>query len=84
MFQEPLVFNELTAILERRTDKIIFFTFLLEEVLTKLGGVAGTAIGAAVTSGVASNLIGAAVSTAFGRDCKGRPQGDYFYGCQVY
>eukprot|EP00088_Acartia_fossae_P065123 TRINITY_DN8021_c0_g1_i1.p1 TRINITY_DN8021_c0_g1~~TRINITY_DN8021_c0_g1_i1.p1 ORF type:complete len:125 (+),score=31.04 TRINITY_DN8021_c0_g1_i1:48-422(+) len=31
---------------------------------------------------VASNLFGAAVNTAIGRDCKGRPQGDYFFGCQ--
>merc|ERR1711988_1408613 len=29
-----------------------------------------------------SNSLGAAFNTAFGRDCRGRPQGDYFYGCQ--
>ena len=29
------------------------------------------------------NAIGATFNTAFGRDCKGRPQGDYFFGCQV-
>ena len=34
-------------------------------------------------SGAASNLVGSAFNTAFGRDCRGRPQGDYFYGCQV-
>eukprot|EP00088_Acartia_fossae_P050369 TRINITY_DN5639_c1_g1_i6.p1 TRINITY_DN5639_c1_g1~~TRINITY_DN5639_c1_g1_i6.p1 ORF type:complete len:122 (+),score=21.28 TRINITY_DN5639_c1_g1_i6:39-368(+) len=31
---------------------------------------------------VLSNTIGAAFNTAIGRDCKGRPQGDYFFGCQ--
>merc|ERR1711909_231058 len=30
-----------------------------------------------------TNGIGAAFNTAIGRDCKGRAQGDYFYGCQV-
>ena len=30
-----------------------------------------------------TNSLGAAFNTAFGRDCKGRAQGDYFYGCQV-
>merc|ERR1711915_977536 len=29
-----------------------------------------------------ANGAGAAFNTAFGRDCRGRPQGDYFYGCQ--
>merc|ERR1712012_1133950 len=29
------------------------------------------------------NAVGATFDTAFGRDCKGRPQGDYFFGCQV-
>merc|ERR1711915_682530 len=29
-----------------------------------------------------TNGLGAAFNTALGRDCKGRPQGDYFYGCQ--
>jgi len=29
-----------------------------------------------------TNGIGAAFNTAIGRDCKGRAQGDYFYGCQ--
>merc|ERR1712038_199797 len=29
-----------------------------------------------------TNSLGAAFNTAFGRDCKGRAQGDYFYGCQ--
>eukprot|EP00091_Calanus_sinicus_P018825 TRINITY_DN4430_c0_g1_i1.p1 TRINITY_DN4430_c0_g1~~TRINITY_DN4430_c0_g1_i1.p1 ORF type:complete len:120 (-),score=16.20 TRINITY_DN4430_c0_g1_i1:70-429(-) len=29
-----------------------------------------------------SNGLGAFLNTAIGRDCKGRPQGDYFYGCQ--
>ena len=29
------------------------------------------------------NAVGATFNTAFGRDCKGRPQGDYFFGCQV-
>ena len=33
--------------------------------------------------GAATSLIGSALNTAIGRDCKGRPQGDYFYGCQV-
>jgi len=28
------------------------------------------------------NAVGATFNTAFGRDCKGRPQGDYFFGCQ--
>ncbi|XP_023325188.1 uncharacterized protein LOC111698937 [Eurytemora carolleeae] len=32
--------------------------------------------------GAASNFIGAAVNSVIGRDCRGRPQGDYFYGCQ--
>ena len=32
---------------------------------------------------IASNLFGAALNTAIGKDCKGRPQGDYFFGCQV-
>ena len=30
-----------------------------------------------------SNGLAAFLNTAIGRDCKGRPQGDYFYGCQV-
>merc|ERR1712106_400129 len=29
-----------------------------------------------------TNGLGAALNTAIGRDCKGRAQGDYFYGCQ--
>merc|ERR1719300_1252530 len=29
-----------------------------------------------------TNSVGAAFNTALGRDCKGRPQGSYFYGCQ--
>merc|ERR1712228_649076 len=29
-----------------------------------------------------TNSVGAAFNTALGRDCKGRPQGNYFYGCQ--
>ena len=29
------------------------------------------------------NAASAGVHTALGRDCRGRPQGDYFYGCQV-
>ena len=29
------------------------------------------------------NAVGATFNSAFGRDCKGRPQGDYFFGCQV-
>ena len=33
--------------------------------------------------GAATNFLGAAVNSIIGRDCKGRPQGDYFYGCQV-
>ena len=33
---------------------------------------------------IASNLFGAALNTAIGKDCKGRPQGDYFFGCQVH
>merc|ERR1719414_1239702 len=28
------------------------------------------------------NGVGAVFNTAIARDCKGRPQGDYFYGCQ--
>ena len=32
---------------------------------------------------VLTNGIGAAFNTALGRDCKGRPAGDYFFGCQV-
>ena len=32
---------------------------------------------------ILTNGLGAAFNTALGRDCKGRPQGDYFYGCQV-
>merc|ERR1711934_746476 len=28
------------------------------------------------------NAVGATFNSAFGRDCKGRPQGDYFFGCQ--
>ena len=35
-------------------------------------------LGSLVTNG-----LGAAFNTAFGRDCRGRAQGDYFYGCQV-
>merc|ERR1711874_102173 len=31
---------------------------------------------------ILTNGLGAAFNTALGRDCKGRPQGDYFYGCQ--
>merc|ERR1719221_1399132 len=31
---------------------------------------------------ILTNGLGAAFNTAFGRDCKGRAQGDYFYGCQ--
>merc|ERR1712059_30004 len=27
-------------------------------------------------------IIGSVFNTAFGRDCRGRPQGDYFFGCQ--
>lgn len=33
---------------------------------------------------LASNLFGAALNTAIGKDCKGRPQGDYFFGCQCF
>jgi len=29
------------------------------------------------------NAVSSSFNTAFGRDCKGRPQGDYFFGCQV-
>ena len=32
---------------------------------------------------ILSNVVGSSFNTAFGRDCKGRPQGDYFFGCQV-
>merc|ERR1711890_74504 len=28
------------------------------------------------------NAVSSLFNTAFGRDCKGRPQGDYFFGCQ--
>merc|ERR1711971_1023361 len=28
------------------------------------------------------NAVSSSFNTAFGRDCKGRPQGDYFFGCQ--
>merc|ERR1712226_1346305 len=31
---------------------------------------------------ILSNVVGSTFNTAFGRDCKGRPQGDYFFGCQ--
>jgi hypothetical protein len=30
-----------------------------------------------------TNGLGAVFNTAIARDCKGRAQGDYFYGCQV-
>ena len=30
-----------------------------------------------------ANGVGSLFNSAFGRDCKGRPQGDYFYNCQV-
>ena len=29
------------------------------------------------------NAVSSSFNTAFGRDCRGRPQGDYFFGCQV-
>ena len=29
------------------------------------------------------NAVSSSFNTMFGRDCRGRPQGDYFYGCQV-
>merc|ERR1711953_1012654 len=28
------------------------------------------------------NAVSSTFNTAFGRDCRGRPQGDYFFGCQ--
>ena len=30
------------------------------------------------------NGVSASIHTVLGRDCRGRPQGDYFYGCQVH
>merc|ERR1712154_548288 len=36
----------------------------------------------AILGNLVPNAVGAAVNTGFGRDCKGRAQGDYFYGCQ--
>ena len=30
------------------------------------------------------NGVSASFHTVLGRDCRGRPQGDYFYGCQVH
>merc|ERR1711972_307093 len=37
---------------------------------------------APVLGALLGNAVGATFNTAFGRDCKGRPQGDYFFGCQ--
>merc|ERR1712150_269603 len=69
-----------TAQADTREKATMRFSYQVLIALLFLGFISQTQqidLGSLLTNGV-----GAAFNTAFGRDCRGRPQGDYFYGCQ--